>query len=215
MRRARADVPFRLPVRIAGPYRRRRFNWFGAVTDHPSGCSSGLQIPLSFSVVPVALSPRNSPPALYRNRTSARGPACLRGSDTAQAPLHLCSPRPRCAHVGATGQRHPPRERQRLEGPFVAPFQSAAKAARLHPSPEAAAPRHEKFLHTEAIVANGFQSPVEAGREIVRYHGLQSRGRLRGSSCYFAPPCEASAPPDFRLIGAHLAKTRGSQDTAP
>src|SRR5215469_6454656 len=86
---------------------------------------------LKFSVVPWT---RNWPPALYRNRTSAHGPACLRGNDTAQAPLHLCFPHLYCAHVGATGLQHHRRERQRLEGPFFAPPRSVAEAARLHPA---------------------------------------------------------------------------------
>jgi len=115
----------------------------------------------------VALLPRNSIPAPYRNKTSALGRVFLRGSDTARALLHLCSLHRHCVQVGATELQHHRHERQRLEGPFVAPLRSAVTAARLHPNHEAAARRHGKFLRMAASPANGFQNPAEPERGIV------------------------------------------------
>src|SRR5215472_3061927 len=117
---------------------------------------------LTFTVAPLAPLPRNSPPALYRNRTFGRALVFHRGSDRSREPLHLCSLHHDCTHVGATGLQHHRRARQRLEDPSFAPLQSAAEAAKLRPSCEAAVQCPEKFLRMGAIAANGFQNPVGA-----------------------------------------------------
>src|SRR6516225_9336586 len=126
-------------------------NWSAAGFDLP--------MTLAFTVAPVAPLPRNSPPALYRNKTFGRAPVFQRGSDRTREPLHLCSLHHDYAHVGATGLQHHRRARQRLEDPSFAPLQSAAEVARLRPSCEAAVQCHEKFLRMGAIAANGFQNP--------------------------------------------------------